>query len=171
MKKISFYKNPERNKGLLTLIARVKHVIKNSMVNVGLKLGFKNIDYYYIHGEARKLKLGLNCSTMDATFNVICGDITIGDNTIFGHECMVLTGYHQFHNGIRMSLLGQSNEVPSTGGDIVIGSGCFIGSRSIILKGSKIGDNVIIGAGSVVCGEIPDGVFAAGIPARVIKKL
>ena len=171
MKKISFFKNPERNKSQITLSAHIKQLMKNVIVNLGLRLGFKNIDYYYVHGDAKKLKLGSNCSTMDATFNVICGNITIGDNTIFGHECMILTGYHQFYNGTRRSLMGYGDEVPSTGGDIFIGAGCFIGSRSIILKGSKIGNNVIIGAGSVVCGIIPDGVFAAGIPARIIKKL
>ena len=53
----------------------------------------------------------------------------------------------------------------------IIGKNVFIGTRSIILKGSKIGDNTIIGAGSVVAGEIPCNVIAAGNPCKIIKKL
>jgi acetyltransferase-like isoleucine patch superfamily enzyme len=58
--------------------------------------------------------------------------------------------------------------VPDSGYDIIIGSGCFIGANAIILKGVTIGDNTIIGAGSVVTKDIPSNVFAAGVPAIVV---
>ena len=47
----------------------------------------------------------------------------------------------------------------------------FIGGRSIILYDVNIGDNVIIGAGSVVTRDIPPNSFAAGVPARVIRPI
>ena len=50
-----------------------------------------------------------------------------------------------------------------------IGERCFIGTDSILLPGTDIGDDTIIGAGSVVTGKIPSGVVAAGVPARVIR--
>lgn len=50
-----------------------------------------------------------------------------------------------------------------------IGSYCFIGARSIIMPGVKIGDQVIIGSGSVVTKDIPSNSIAVGNPARVIK--
>ena len=53
----------------------------------------------------------------------------------------------------------------------VIGDNVFIGVHSIILMGSEIGNNVIIGAGSVVSGKIPDNVVVAGNPAKVIRTL
>jgi acetyltransferase-like isoleucine patch superfamily enzyme len=52
---------------------------------------------------------------------------------------------------------------------IVVGNNVFIGFRSVILPGTEIGDNCIIGACSVVRGRIPSGSVVAGVPAKVIK--
>lgn len=52
-----------------------------------------------------------------------------------------------------------------------IGENCFIGMNAIILMGTKIGNNVIVGAGSVVRGTIPDNVVVAGNPARIVCTL
>ncbi|WP_377519782.1 acyltransferase [Priestia megaterium] len=54
---------------------------------------------------------------------------------------------------------------------IYLKKGCFIGANSIILPGTCIGENVIVGAGSVVKGDIPDNVIIAGNPARVINTI
>lgn len=51
---------------------------------------------------------------------------------------------------------------------VTIGNNVFIGTKAIILKGTTIGDNCIIGAGSVVKGVFPEGVVIAGNPAKVI---
>jgi maltose O-acetyltransferase len=61
--------------------------------------------------------------------------------------------------------------VPSEGNDIIIGIGCWIAAGVIISGGVTIGNNVIIGANSFVNKNIPCNTFAAGNPARVIKKL
>ena len=55
--------------------------------------------------------------------------------------------------------------------DITVGENVFIGMRSIILPGTVIGDNVIIGAGSLVKGTIPSNTVWAGIPARQIQSI
>ena len=47
----------------------------------------------------------------------------------------------------------------------------WIGSGAVILAGTTIGDNTVIGAGSVVKGNIPSGVVAAGVPCRVIREI
>lgn len=52
---------------------------------------------------------------------------------------------------------------------INIGEGCFIGANSIILKGTNLGKNVVVGAGSVVSGTFPDNVIIAGNPAKILK--
>lgn len=54
---------------------------------------------------------------------------------------------------------------------VVIDEGVLIGAQSIVLKGSHIGAHSVIGAGSVVCGEIPANCIAAGNPCKVIKEL
>ncbi len=53
----------------------------------------------------------------------------------------------------------------------IIGDNVFIGVHSVILMGSEIGNNVIIGAGSVVSGKIPDNVVVAGNPAKIVRTL
>ncbi len=55
--------------------------------------------------------------------------------------------------------------------EVVIGANVFIGTNSLVLKGASIGDNSVIGAGSVVTGAIPENVIAAGNPCRVLKKI
>jgi maltose O-acetyltransferase len=57
------------------------------------------------------------------------------------------------------------------GKPIDIGSDVWIGGGALILPGVRIGDRAVIGAGSVVTRDVPDGVFAAGNPCRVIKPI
>lgn len=56
-------------------------------------------------------------------------------------------------------------------GRIRVGSRCFIGARVILLPGVSVGDRTVIGAGSVVSRDIPSGVVAAGVPARIISTI
>ena len=128
-----------------------------------------SMKWYYCHGDPGKLHIGKSVSTMNTIFNVASGHIYVGDNTIFGHNCMVLTGRHDFHKGKRKKLTTDEKETPVEGYDIHIGEGCWIASGAIIINSVNIGNNVIIGAGSVVTKNIPDGCFAAGVPAKIIK--
>jgi acetyltransferase-like isoleucine patch superfamily enzyme len=149
---------------------RLRAALQAPLVRLGLWCGFTHIDYAYIHGSKDRLHLGQRCSTMNTLFNVISGHIHVGDDTAFAHGCQVLTGEHRFFEGKRASFQAKSpyTEVPLEGNDIHIGERCFIGSGAIILKGVTIGDDVCIGAHSVVSKDLPSGCFAAGIPARVI---
>ncbi len=165
---LNFFLNPKRKENY-SLRGKVVNYIKLPFLNFGLWLGFQNIEYSYVHGCKSRIKLGGNCSTMNTIFNVISGNIVVGSNTLFGHNCMVLTGTHKFHNGRRASLNeSPEEETPDSGRDIKIGDGCFIGSGTIIQGKVNIGNNVMIGSGSVVTKDIPDGCFAAGVPAIII---
>jgi acetyltransferase-like isoleucine patch superfamily enzyme len=93
--------------------------------------------------------------------------ITIGDRVVIGANTIIIDS--DFH-----PLTAQERQLDFNAGPtqpIKIGDDVFIGTQSIILKGSTIGNRSVIGAGSVVSGSIPADVIAAGNPARVIKKL
>lgn len=89
--------------------------------------------------------------------------IVIGDSTMIASDVTITdSDWHDIYD--RTDYVASPKEV-------IIQENVWIGEKSLILKGSKIGKNSIIGAGSVVSGEVPDNVVFAGNPAKEIKKL
>ncbi len=54
---------------------------------------------------------------------------------------------------------------------VVIGPGCWLGTGAVVLPGTRLGRNVVVGANSVVRGDVPDHAVVAGVPARVVRRL
>lgn len=168
---MGFFLNPKRKKKK-EIIQWLKNCIQIPFKGIGLWCGFLNINYSFIHGPQNRLKIGERCSIVNTLFNTNSGVIVIGNDTIFGHNCMVITGVHRFYKGKRAKLITDAityRETPEFGNDISIGSGCFIGTSAIILAPVKIGDNVIVGAGAVVTKDVPNDCFIAGVPAKIIS--
>lgn len=94
--------------------------------------------------------------------------IRIGKHTSIGGNVKIFD--HDFHPIDPQERLAHPNSGMKTK-PVDIGENVFIGCNAIILKGSKIGNNCVIGAGSVVAGEFEDNCVIAGNPARVIRKL
>jgi maltose O-acetyltransferase len=90
--------------------------------------------------------------------------IIVGANCDIAPEVSFVIGSHEIGNEIRRAGKG-------TAKSIVIEDGCWIGARVTILGGSHIGKSSIIAAGALVTEDIPENSLAAGIPARVVKKL
>jgi len=170
-----FFLNPIRKQSNVQYSSKQRLIffLRQKISRFGTYFGFMNIDYTYVHGDRKRIFLGNNCSTMNSIFNVISGTIHIGDNTILGHNCMLLTGTHNFKNGQRISLLNDftEEETPKSGRDIVIGQGCFIGSGVTVIGPVNIGDNVIIASGSVVTKDVLSNCFVGGVPAKHLKDL
>ena len=92
--------------------------------------------------------------------------LKIGDYCKITAGCTILT--HDYSRSVSRMYCG---DIIGEGGITTIGNNVFIGMHSIILMGTKIGDNVIVGAGSVVSGNIPSNVVVAGNPAKIIMTL
>ena len=110
-----------------------------------------------------RLRLGDRVGLSSCT--IVAGNsIEIGEDTILGAGSMVLD--NDFHiPGHGFSWLTEYSKYSKP---VKIGRGCFIGSRSIVLKGVTLGDRVVIGAGSVVTKDVPAYSIAAGNPARIV---
>ncbi len=95
--------------------------------------------------------------------------IKIGKNATIGANCKIIDNdFHPLDPEQRRLGL---NEQYTRRAPIVIGDNCFIGMNSIILKGTTLGSNVVVGAGSVVHGVFPDNCIIAGNPAKIIKHI
>lgn len=90
--------------------------------------------------------------------------ITFGDNVLIAPNCGFYTAGHPFDVELRRDGLEYAKPIV-VGDDVWFGAGCSV------LPGVTIGSNVVIGAGSVVNVDIPDGVLAVGNPCRVIRTI
>lgn len=115
--------------------------VKGSEVFIGNNSRLNGV---YIHAQ-KKISIGKNC--------VIAAGVQIIDSN--GHVTL------SFNRTI-------GRDKPS---EIVIGDNVWIGINAIILKGTKIGNNSVVSAGSVVKGTFPDNCLIVGNPARVVKVL
>ena len=111
-----------------------------------------------------------------ANFNFVVLDtcpINIGDNVFFGPNCTLATPLHPLNHAERRPRIREdcSTYDLEYGKPITIGNDCWIASNVVICGGVTIGDNCVIGAGSVVTRDIPANSLAAGNPCRVIREV
>lgn len=103
---------------------------------------------------------------MSGTSVVAESCIEIGENTMLGANTNVYdTDFHPVKASERLSQESAATK------PITIGKNCWIASNATILKGVTIGDGAVVGAMSLVTKNIPSGVIAAGVPAKVIKEI
>ncbi len=91
--------------------------------------------------------------------------IEIGDDVFTGHHIYVTDANHGYEDP-DLPVGRQFGKAKP----VRIGSGSWIGHGAIVLPGARIGEHVVVGAGSVVTGDLPDYCVAVGIPARVIRR-
>ena len=115
------------------------------------------------------LSIGDN-SGISNTAITVAESVNIGRNVFIGAGCKIYdTDFPPIEAEFRF---GDTADITRTKTKrIIIEDGAFIGGHSIILKGTHIGENSVIGAGSVVAGNIPANEIWAGNPARFIKKI
>ncbi len=115
-----------------------------------------------------KIEIGDGFGISGSTIYSTCS-IKIGNNATIGANCKIID--NDFHPLDPDQRREGRNEECTKRAPITIGNDCFIGMNSIILKGTTLGNNVVVGAGSVVHGTFPDNCIIAGNPAKIIKQL
>lgn len=115
-------------------------------------------DYGYNIHAGKNLYINYNCVILD------CSPVTIGDNVMFGPNVSLFAAGHPVHPQPRTA--GWEYGRP-----IAIGSRVWIGGNTVINPGVTIGENSVIGAGSVVTKDIPANVIAVGNPCRVLRPI
>ncbi|MBU2960037.1 acyltransferase [Citreicella sp. C3M06] len=92
------------------------------------------------------------------------GRVILGDDVLLGPEVMITASGYRYNDGAPIT------DQASDEADVVIGNDVWLGTRVTVLPGARIGDGAIIGAHSVVRGDIPAMAIAVGSPARVVSQ-
>lgn len=113
------------------------------------------------------ITIGEDCGISGTTFCSMV-KITVGNRVQVGANCKIMDNdQHSLDPAERYKDIRDNvGKRP-----VHIGDDCFIGTGCIILKGTMLGRNCVVGAGSVVHGEFPDNCVIAGNPAKIIKHL
>jgi len=112
------------------------------------------------------VKIGRNCKISSHTF--ICEGVTIEDNVFVGHNVTFINDMYPRATNRDGSLQTEQDWVciPTT-----VKKGASIGSSATLLAGITVGENAMIGAGSVVTKDVPPNTIVAGNPARIIRTI
>lgn len=123
---------------------------------------FVNPPFYCDYGShievGKNFFANYNCTLLDVA------KIKIGDNCQMAPNVAIYTAGHQIHPVSR-------NSAYEYGKEVTIGDNVWLGGNTVVCPGVHIGNNVVIGAGSVVTRDIPDWSIAAGNPCKVIRKI
>lgn len=133
-----------------------------TLTNQKLKNVFIQAPFYCDYGTnielGENVYLNFNCTILD------CAKVKIGKNTLIGPNVQIYTPLHPVDAQERITFLEYAKP-------ITIGKNCWIGGNVTILPDVTIGDNVVIGAGSVVTKNIPSNTMAFGNPCKIVKSI
>jgi acetyltransferase-like isoleucine patch superfamily enzyme len=110
----------------------------------------------------------IGCNTKVSSHTFICEGVTIEDDVFIGHNVSFINDkYPRSTNEAG----GLQTEADWSVIETRIKRGASIGTSSTILCGVTVGENAIVGAGSVVTRDVPAGAVVAGVPARILRKV
>jgi acetyltransferase-like isoleucine patch superfamily enzyme len=159
------------NKRLSSELSELREMVNSKVNQEGFEkyLGAFINEEVRVWGDVNKLHLDPTVQLANTLFNTSSGEIWLSEYSFTGHNVSIITGTHNGETFLRE----RQENFPTTGGDIRIGRGVWLGSNSIILGPCTIGDHAIIGAGCIVTGgsNIPRGGVVVGVPGRVIRIL
>lgn len=144
--------------GRWSTVSRIR-ICKNAEMSVNGNCAFySGADIILFDGGSLEIGSG---SYANVNFRVRCSRrISIGCACAIGHDVFIMdSDFHDISDG------GKERSAP-----VIIGDHVWIGARTIIMKGVRIGDGAVIAAGSIVTRDVPDHCCAAGNPARIRKE-
>ena len=115
-------------------------------------------DYGYNIEVGENFYINHNCVILD------CAKVTFGDNVLIGPNCSFYTPIHPMDAKTRNTFIERAEPIS-------VGNNVWFGGNVTVLPGVTIGDNTVIGAGSVVVKNIPANMLAVGNPCKPIKKI
>lgn len=130
--------------------------------NISIELPFR-CDYGYNIIVGDNFDANYDCIILDAA------EVRIGDNCMLAPCVHIYAGTHPLEGCKRRQ--NNTNEQYDLARPVTIGNDVWIGGNSTICPGVVIGDNVVVGAGSVVVKSVPSNVVVAGNPAKIIRHL
>lgn len=117
-----------------------------------------------------EITIGNNVSMMENCQVSCCNKISIGDGVLFGANVFVTDNFHG-DNSIQQLSTPPIDRPLDVRGEVAIGNNVWVGRNVCIMSGVHIGDGAVIGANAVVTHDIPAYSVAAGVPAKVIKRV
>ncbi|WP_267406758.1 MULTISPECIES: sugar O-acetyltransferase [unclassified Chryseobacterium] len=135
----------------------IKNILGKTKENICIEPNFW-CDYGY------NIEVGENFYANHNLVILDCAKVTFGDNVFIGPNCSFYTANHPLD-------VKQRNSGLETAHSITVGDNVWFGGNVVVISGVKIGNNSVIGAGSVVTKDIPDNVLAVGSPCKVIKNI
>lgn len=120
-----------------------------------------------LHGDPARLHVHETAVVNNALFNVSGGEITVGKDAFFGHDCALLTGTHDVEKFGRDRQMG----FPRAGRDIVIGEGVWLATQVLVLGPVTIGEHAVVAGGSLVREDVAPYTIVAGRPAKVVRTI
>ncbi len=152
---------------------------KNSKITLGQGVTLVSNTKYNVAGinhrvilatvaEGAEIYIG-NYSGISGSSIVSAQSIRIGNDAGLGVNTAIYDTDFHFLDPIKRKHQAGIDQAPATA--IVIGNSVWLGANAMVLKGVTIGDNAVVGAGSIVTKDIPADTIAAGVPAKEIGKL
>jgi acetyltransferase-like isoleucine patch superfamily enzyme len=127
----------------------------------------ESLKCFRIWGDAKRLHVGRNVFINDALINTVSGEVYVEDYVFFGHAVSLLTGTHDH----KEKDAKRQTSVPSSGRDIRVCKGAWIGSNATVIGPARIGEYSVVAAGAVLIGDAEAYYLYGGIPAIKIKKI
>ena len=144
----------------------VLEALDDGRLEVGRHTVFEPQCWITVAPEGR-VEIGEGCFLNIGSMVAAQHEVTIGSHTMLANGCFVSDASHRFDDpDVPVPWQGFTSKGPTR-----VGSNCWLGANVVVTSGVTIGDRCVIGANSVVTQNLPPRTIAAGVPARVIRRI